>query len=365
VVAPRERVVVAMSGGVDSSVAALLEREAGRDVVGLFLRNGVTGDAHAARPGHQGCCSVEDAADARRVADALGIDFYALDYGGEFERLIESFVDDYAAGRTPSPCVLCNRWLKFGSLVAFARRIGASAVATGHYARISETPGGPRRLLRAADRAKDQSYFLAGLAPEQLAWCRFPVGGMTKDEVRARARAAGLRTAEKPESMEICFVPGGDYRTLVASRAPGAMREGEVVDESGAVLGRHGGHAAFTIGQRRGIGVAAAAPRYVTAIDPRRNLVVVGPRASLAKESLTADRFVWTSRGAPPAGESIDCAAQIRHRHVPAPAIADALPDGRVRVRFAAPVEAAAPGQAVALYDGDVVLGGGFIAEAG
>jgi len=361
----RERVVVAMSGGVDSSVAALLVKEAGCDVVGLFLKNGVSAADHGARPGHQGCCSVEDAQDARRVADALGIDYYALDYGDEFARIIDGFVDDYAHGRTPSPCVLCNRWLKFGSLVGFAKKIGATAVATGHYARVDERPeGGGRRLLRAVDGAKDQSYFLAGLAPEQLTWCRFPVGGMTKPEVRERARAAGLRTAEKAESMEICFVPGGDYRDLVRERAPEAMREGAIVDaETGAEVGRHGGTGAFTIGQRRGIGVSAPEPRYVTALDPKRNLVVIGRREGLAREALTADRFVWTSREAPAAGVPVACKAQIRHRHTAVPAVAEALPLGRVRVRFERPVEAVAPGQAVALYDGDVVLGGGFIVE--
>ncbi len=354
----KERVVAAMSGGVDSSVAALLLTEAGHDVVGLFLKNGVQAGGRA---GRQGCCSVEDAADARRVADALGIPFYALDYGGEFERLIDRFVAEYNAGRTPSPCVLCNQWLKFGALVEFARKLGASAVATGHYARIERREDGRRVLLRAVDRAKDQSYFLAGLTPAQLAWARFPVGGRSKPEVREIARRAGLRVAEKPESMEICFVPGGDYRRLLEERAPGSLRPGEIVDESGRAIGSHGGFQGFTIGQRRGLGLALTQPAYVTSIDAARNRLVVGPWAALARDELLADGVVWVSRNPPAIGEAIRCAAQVRHRHVPAAATATLEQGGRLRVRFDRPVDAIAPGQVVALYDGDVVLGGGFI----
>ncbi len=361
----RERVVAAMSGGVDSSVTALLLKEAGHDVVGLFLKNGVSAPSDA-RPGHQGCCSVEDAGDARRVADALQIPFYALDYGDEFDRLIDRFVADYGAGRTPSPCVLCNQRLKFGSLGEFARRIGATAVATGHYAQVERAPSGRFALRRAADRAKDQTYFLASLSQDQLAACRFPVGGMTKPEVREIARRAGLRTAEKPESMEICFVPGGDYRRVLEERAPGSLRPGEIVDEGGRVLGRHAGHQGFTIGQRRGLGLAAPAPVYVTAIDAPANRIVVGPREALGRRELVATDVVWGAGDAPPPGETVRCAAQVRSRHAPAPAAAEALPDGRVRVRFDAPVDAIAPGQAVALYDeaGEVVLAGGFIDAA-
>lgn len=359
-----ERVIAAMSGGVDSSVAALLLKEAGYDVVGVFLKNGVREPADGARPGHQGCCSIEDAADARRVADALGIPFYAVDYSGGFARLIDRFVSDYNAGRTPSPCVLCNQWLKFGTLLDLARQLSATTVATGHYARIERHPGGRFALLRAIDRAKDQSYFLSGLTQAQLAACRFPVGGMTKPEVRARARAAGLRTAEKAESMEICFVPGGDYRALLAERSPDAVRPGEIVDRAGAVLGRHEGHQGFTVGQRRGLGLARSLPVYVTAIDAGANRIIVGPRENLAREELTADEVVWVSRPPPAVGEPLRCAAQIRHRHAPAPATATVLSGGRVRVRFDRPEDAVAPGQAVALYDeaGEEVLAGGWIA---
>lgn len=349
-----------MSGGVDSSVAALLLKEAGHDVVGLFLRNGVKAPADGgARPGHQGCCSVEDAHDARRVADVLGIPFYALDYQDDFARLVDYFVDSYNRGETPSPCVLCNQWLKFGSLLTFARSIGAHAVATGHYARVERRPAGRTALRRAADRAKDQTYFLASLSQEQLAACLFPVGELTKPEVRELARRAGLRTAEKAESMEICFVPGGDYRRLLEER--GDLREGPIVDEAGREVGRHAGFQSFTIGQRRGLGVALGAPAYVTAIDAARNLVKIGPRAALARRELTADRVTWGARGEPAAGEEVRCEAQVRHRHAPASASAARLASGEVRVRFDAPVDAIAPGQAVVLYDGEEVLAGGWI----
>jgi tRNA-specific 2-thiouridylase len=361
-----ERVVVAMSGGVDSSVAALLLKEAGCEPIGLFLRNGVSAPkGEGARPGRQGCCSVEDAQDARRVAVRLGIPFYALDYRERFERLIESFVASYQRGETPSPCVLCNQWLKFGSLLEFARDIGAAGVATGHYARTERRPDGRTALLRAKDGAKDQSYFLASLSQEQLAACRFPLGDLSKPEVREIARRAGLPTAEKPESMEICFVPGGDYRRLLEERAPGSLRPGPIVDERGRTVGEHAGFQTVTIGQRRGLGLALGVPAYVTEIDPARNLVRIGPRAALGRRSLCAERTTWVSREAPRAGEEIRCEAQVRHRHRAAPAVARALDRGgeRIEVRFDEPVEAVAPGQAVVLYAGDEVIAGGWIGQ--
>ena len=362
--ATRERILVAMSGGVDSSVAALLLQQAGFEVVGLFLRNGVKAPEGGGRPGHQGCCSVDDAHDAARVADLLGIAFYALDYKDGFERLIESFVDSYGRGETPSPCVLCNQWLKFGSLLEFSRKIGASAVATGHYARTVVRPDGRVALLRAADRAKDQSYFLASLSQQQLSACRFPLGHLTKPAVRELARGAGLRTAEKAESMEICFVPGGDYRRLLEERAPGSLRPGPIVDEEGAEVGTHDGFQGFTIGQRKGLGVARGAPAYVTEIDPSRNLVRIGTRPALARRDLLARDVVWGGRGEPSPGEAIRCQVQVRHRHAPAPASARREPDGRVRVDFDEPIDAIAPGQAVVLSLGDEILAGGWIAGA-
>lgn len=355
-----KRIVVAMSGGVDSSVAALLLHREGYDVVGLFMKNGISA-ATGARPGKQGCCSVEDAADARRVADTLGVPFYALDYREGFERLIDHFVDSYAAGRTPSPCVLCNTWLKFGELLAFAGEIGAEAVATGHYARRVEMPGGRLGLRKARDRAKDQTYFLASLSDGQLERARFPLGDLTKEEARALARDAGLRTADKAESMEICFVPGGDYRALLSERRPDALAGGDLVDAAGRAVGRHPGHGAFTIGQRRGLGVALGEPAYVTAIDPSSREVTVGPREALARGRLVGERMRWVSI-APPEGP-VRCRAQIRHRSPAAPATATPLEGDEVLIAFDEPVYAVAPGQALALYDeaDDLVLAGGFI----
>jgi tRNA-specific 2-thiouridylase len=359
-----ERVVVAMSGGVDSSVAALMALERGWDPVGVFLRSGVEAAEAPGRKLKQGCCSVADAIDARRVADTLGIPFYALDYTGGFDRLIDHFVESYERGETPSPCVLCNTWLKFGELLAFAEGIGADAVVTGHYARRADGRGGRAGLARATDRQKDQSYFLAGLSQEQLRGCLFPLGDMTKEQVRDRARAAGLRTAEKPESMEICFVPGGDYRELLRRKRPGSLRPGEIVAEDGRVLGRHDGHQGFTVGQRRGLGIGGeAAPLYVTRTEPGTNRVFVGPRNLLARRGLTAHRVTWVSMAPPPVGEPVRCAAQVRHRHAPASATAVRRDDDTIEVRFDEPVDAVAPGQAVALFAGDLVLAGGWIAR--
>jgi tRNA-specific 2-thiouridylase len=356
-----ERVVVAMSGGVDSSVACLLMKEQGYDCVGLFLKNGISAGPNASHF-KQGCCSVEDAGDARRVAEHLGVPFYALDYGDDFGRLIDHFVDEYAAGRTPSPCVHCNTWLKFGKLTAFAQSLGAVAVVTGHYAQRVELPGGRFGLRRAADEAKDQTYFLASLSQEQLRWARFPLAAMTKDEVRDRAEAAGLRTARKPESMEICFVPDGDYRKVLEEHRPGTFREGEIVDhETGRVVGTHQGYPGFTVGQRRGLGVAAGHPIYVTEIEPATNRVKVGPKNLLARSRLLGERMTWVSVECPEG--PIRCRAQVRHRSEPRLATATPLPGAEVDVALDDSVDAIAPGQALALYaeDEDLVLAGGWI----
>ena len=356
-----------MSGGVDSSVAAKLLLAAGYDVVGLFLRNGIAAPTSPTttsckRP-KQGCCSVEDAADARRVAASLDIPFYALDYSDQFERLIDHFVDSYNRGETPSPCVLCNTWLKFGELVAFAKRIGAVAVATGHYARVVNCEKtGRLAIARAHDSDKDQSYFLAGLNQEQLAWCRFPLGELTKPQVRDMASEASWSVADKPESMEVCFVPDGDYRTLIEKRRPGSLQAGEIVDSEGNVLGRHDGFQGFTVGQRKGLGVSATEPLYVQRLDTQSNRVVVGTRTLLARRGLVARDVVWNSVEEPKTGESFACKAQIRHRHRAQPAVATVLADTRIGVLFDEPVEAVAPGQAVVLFRGDTVLAGGWIA---
>jgi tRNA-specific 2-thiouridylase len=352
----RERVVVAMSGGVDSSVAAALLVEAGCEAIGVTLH--LAGDSSR-------CCSLADADDARRVAERLGIPFYVANETERFRREVtEAFADAYLAGRTPLPCVTCNSRFKFHHLLARARVFGASAVATGHYARVARDPAtGRLELRRAADATKDQSYFLYELGPEQLAAARFPLGELTKAAVRAHARRLGLATAEKPESQEICFVPDGDYAAVVERLRPERLPgEGEIVDEQGRVLGRHGGIHRFTVGQRRGLGLASDRRLYVTRLDPARNRVVVGDADALGARGARLARASWVA-GAPPRGP-IRADVRVRYRHAGAPATVEALPDGGARVAFDAPVAAVAPGQSAVFYAGDAVLGGGPIAEA-
>ncbi len=361
-----ERIVVGMSGGVDSSVTAALLREEGADVVGVFMRSGVsTAPAGAGvRAGKQGCCSADDARDARRVADAIGVPFYSINFEAEFGRIIDDFVDAYRAGRTPNPCVRCNGWLKFGHLVSVARKLGATAIATGHYARIVATAAGGSTVARAADRSKDQSYFLHTVSPATLAATRFPLGDLDKATVRDHARRLGLRVAEKPESQEICFTAGADYRDFVRPLAPEAFTPGELVHEDGRVLGRHDGIGAYTIGQRRGLGVTVGAPLYVVAIDAAANRVVVGDADALRRSRVVVDEMAWSGRPPPRPGESVRGRAQVRYRHQAAPATATPLPDGGLAVVFDEPVRAPAPGQSLVLYDAadEVLLGGGFIA---
>jgi len=349
-----ERVVVAMSGGVDSSVAAALLVEQGCEVIGVTM--------HLAGASSR-CCSLEDADDARRVAERLGIPFYVANWAERFRaEVIEPFADAYLAGRTPIPCVACNRRFKFHHLLARAEALGADRVATGHYARIARDPDtGERRLLRARDAAKDQSYFLFDLGPAQLPRIEFPLGELEKTEVRARARELGLATAEKPESQEICFVPDGDYAGLVAAVRPGRVPgEGEIVDGAGRVLGRHPGVQHFTVGQRRGLGLAAGRRLYVTAVDAPRNRVVVGPEEELGAAVAALEGVSWIA-GRPP-GAALRARVRVRHRHEGAPATVLPGPDGRAEARFDEPVRAVAPGQAAVFYAGDEVLGGGWIA---
>jgi tRNA-specific 2-thiouridylase len=344
-----------MSGGVDSSVAAALMLEQGFETIGVSMN--LSGE------GASRCCSLDDADDARRVAERLGIRFYVANYADAFRReVIEPFADDYLAGRTPIPCVACNTRFKFARLLARARVFGAERVATGHYARIDRDPAsGALRLRRARDTAKDQSYFLFELDQRQLAAASFPLGEMTKQEVRERARRLGLVTAEKPESQEICFAPDGDAAAAVERLRPEALgRGGEVVDGEGRVLGRHGGVHRFTVGQRRGLGIAAGDRLYVTAIDARRARVVVGGEDALLAREARLERVSWVA-GAPPQGALRAC-VRVRHRHAGAAAELHAEPGGRARVVFDAPLRAVSPGQAAVFYDGDVVLGGGWIA---
>ena len=354
-----KRVVLAMSGGVDSSVAACLLKEQGYDVIGLFMRTGAHGDDPERRA--KTCCSATDAVDAQNVADRLDIPFFALDFERDFARIMDRFADEYAAGRTPNPCVLCNTWLKFGKLWACGKQVGADFVATGHYAQVAPAPDGTLRVARGADRGKDQSYVLFGLKPELLPHVLFPVGGYPKAEIRAIAKDRDLPVHDKPDSQEICFVPSDDYLDFVRTRRPDLDTAGDLVDEDGSVLARHSGIEAFTIGQRRGLGVAVGAPRYVVNIEPMTNTVTVGRRESLDRIGLIADRVNW--QGPVPEGPS-RCLAQVRARHQAVPATVEPLDEGRARVIFDEPVAAVTPGQVVTVYQDNLVLGGGWIEHA-
>ncbi len=353
------RVVLAMSGGVDSSVAAYLLRRQGYDVVGLFMRTGVHGADDGRADHKKGCCSAVDAADARRVADRLDVPFYALDFEADFNRVIDYFADEYLAGRTPNPCVVCNSWLKFGRLWEYGQRLQADFIATGHYACVVEHEG-TFQLHRGADPDKDQSYVLYGLEREILSRLLFPIGGYRKEEVRALAREAGLGVADKPDSVEICFVPGGDHAALIRERRPGLATAGHIVDTAGNVLGNHDGFERFTIGQRKGLGVAMGERRFVLRIVPGENDVVVGDREELLATGLRAVRINWLID--PPDGP-LSCQIKIRYRHNPAPGRVVVTPDG-ASVTFDEPQSAVTPGQAVVFYDGSQVLGGGWIERA-
>ena len=351
------RVVVAMSGGVDSSTAAALLLEAGHDVVGVTLKlTDATGTA-ASIGGR--CCGPRDIEDARATAAQLGFPHYVLDETAAFKNaVIDDFVAEHAAGRTPNPCVRCNEKLKFGPLLRFARAVGAERLCTGHYARITRDEHGIR-LLRAVDRDKDQSYFLFGVAPSLFAEVEFPLGERTKDEVRAIARRFALPNADKPDSQEICFIPGGDHKAFVEERG-GAGRPGEIVDQDGAALAEHTGTHRFTVGQRRGLPIAGGQRRFVLRIDASSGRVVVGPRNALERRSLRVADLRWTG-GRPPHGWPLRCAVQIRHHATPAPAWV-AAPDAHgCQVELDAPAVGVAPGQAAVFYDGDRVVGGGWI----
>jgi tRNA-specific 2-thiouridylase len=345
-----------MSGGVDSSVAAHLLKEQGHEVIGLVMRTGAHAEDLERRA--RTCCSATDAIDARNVADRLDIPFYVLDFERDFARIMDQFADEYADGRTPNPCVLCNIWLKFGKLWGYGQRVGAECVATGHYARIATGADGDPRVARAVDRAKDQSYVLFGLRRELLGRVLFPVGRFPKDEIRAIARDAGLPVHDKPDSQDICFIPDDDYLEFIRSRRPGRDTAGTIVDEDGRVLGRHGGIEGFTIGQRRGLGIALGSPRYVVQIEPASRTVTVGRRESLDRPGLIASRFNW--QGPMPTGPT-PCLAQIRARHRAVPATVEPAPGDRARVVFDVPQSAVTPGQVVTVYQDDLVLGGGWI----
>ncbi len=351
------RVVVAMSGGVDSAVAAARCVAAGHEVIGISLR--------LARDGSGSCCSLDDFHDAGAVADRLGIPHYVYDFRDAFERaVVRPFVSEYLAGRTPNPCALCNQHVKFDLLWRRARELGAARLATGHYARIAIDEASGRLALRTAvDPAKDQTYFLFGLDQATLARTLFPVGDLTKAEVRAEAAALDLPVAAKPESMEVCFVPRGDAAGFVEREAPAAaLRPGVLVDDTGAVVGAHGGVHRFTVGQRRGLGIGGGPRRYVHAIDAATATVTVGEGVAPGAGGLLARGTIW-SAGAPPAVGSA-LAVRIRHRHRPVAARLARLDGDEATIRFDTPGPAVTPGQAAVCYRDEMVVGGGWIAQA-
>jgi tRNA-uridine 2-sulfurtransferase len=358
-------VAVAMSGGVDSSVAAMLLRDAGEEVVGLSMQ--LYDRARDGRPVHGRCCAPRDLFDARAAADRLGIPFYVVNMEEEFrDDVVAPFLDAYRSGRTPVPCVDCNSGPKFRHLMRRAAALGAGALATGHYARITRHPETGRfELRKALDEDRDQSYFLFEMTQEQRERTRFPLGGLEKTEVRRRAAARGLPNAAKPDSQDICFVPEGRYSDFVRREAGDLGPVGEVVTTSGEVIGRHDGVGGFTIGQRRGLGAAGgAAPRYVVGLDAARGRVVVGGETEQYSKGLVAERANWVSIPEPAAGTALRATVRIRSSHRGGPATIRPAGGRRFEVVFDAPQRAIAPGQAAVLYDGDRVLGGGFIAAA-
>ena len=369
------KIAVAMSGGVDSSAAAAILKAAGHELVGFTMQlwnqnRGLNVDEEG-NPLPSRCCSLDDVYDARRVAEELGFPFYVLNLERDFERdIVKPFVASYLEGETPIPCVACNSRLKFASLDRLARSLGCERVATGHYARLRfDATSGRHRLLRGADPRKDQSYFLWELTQEQLSHAMFPLGEMTKAEVRAAARESGLAVAEKAESQEICFVPDGDYAGFIdryleaegeSERAPG---EGEIVTTKGRVVGKHNGIHRYTVGQRRGIGIANPLPLYVVGIEAERNRVVVGHSEELLSAEFTAAGTNWIAFDEPT--EEVRAEVRVRYKHTAAPARITPLAGGRVRVHLDEPQRAITPGQATVFYRGDEVLGGGWIVKAG
>jgi len=357
-------VVVAMSGGVDSSVAAALLQQQGYQVIGITLNlwprvSAVESD----NTRRTVCCSLESVEDARQVADRLGFPHYTLNFRDLFDRtVVQNFLAEYLKGRTPNPCIRCNRFIKFDALLAKARALGADAIATGHYARITRTGSGRWSLLKARDGSKDQCYALYSLTQEQLSYTLFPLGELEKRETRQMAEEMGLTTARKPESQELCFVPDDDYSGFIRQKAPEAMRNGTIVNRRGDVLGTHQGVAFYTIGQRKGLGMSAGRPLYVVDLLPESNTLVVGEGDELLSLSLVAEDVNWVSMDPP--GGSVEVEAKIRYRSVPVPARASVREDGTLAVEFAEPQRAVTPGQAVVVYQGDAVVAGGTIRAA-
>lgn len=359
--AERKRIVVAMSGGVDSSTAAALLTQQGHDVIGIGLRLPASGHKSQSR---RTCCGVAAMDDARRVASHIGIPFYVLDFEAIFEdTVINYFCRAYLDGKTPNPCVVCNHAVKFGHLLERARTLGADSVATGHYARTCRDPDTGRFLLKkAADHGQDQSYFLYGLSQEQLLRAMFPLGDMAKKDTRALARSLGLKVSDKPGSQDICFFGNGDYRRFLAERCPESLQPGPIVNTRGDVLGEHRGVASYTTGQRKGLGVAAARPLYVLAIDVATRRVIVGTRDEMLTRRISVGQVNWIAFDRPHG--PLELTVNLRYRQPGSPAAVSCSEDGGVNLLFSTPQTMAAAGQSAVFYDGDVVVGGGIIEQS-
>jgi len=362
---PSRKVAVAMSGGVDSSLAALLLKEAGFDVIGLTMKLWDY-ERFGGRKHERGCCDLATFHDARTVAASMDIPHYTVNLRDEMERIVVSdFISEYLAGRTPNPCVLCNTAIKWHTLKTKALALGYDLIATGHYARIARHGDGTYSLLTGIDRTKDQSYFLWGLDSKSLDVTLFPLGFMTKEQTRAEASKRSLKTAKRPESQEICFIPDNNYgrflRTYIKGELPLSLTEGDILDISGKVIGKHRGASNYTIGQRKGLGLALGSPVYVTGINTAANTITVGDGEHLLSDSMTVTDLNWI-RGFQPGG-IFRCTTRIRYRHKPAPSEVRVASDG-VMVTFESPQKAITPGQSAVFYDGDLVLGGGVIARA-